>query len=330
MTTRTSPWDDIGIPRQDYNTRLVASSNGIPLYWGRDTEERCLFILELDGDLSDLFVGHRISVQGLEVDLRTTGSSQTLVLTLQRHVDRDIFFVLCNSLIESLKQVSDPSMGLTIALNHIKRWKAFLAGNRKPRVLSEEALQGLFAELTFMRDLRKHRDSLSAMEVVSSWAGVKGAPQDFVLGNTAVEVKSLSRESRNTVSIATEDQLQSSCDSLFLVVYKLSQLAGEDSAMSVNELVKKIEKELADAQAVGELWSRLAAYDYIEMEQYDTYKFVVSDCHSYHVTGDFPKLIRSNIPDGIVKLCYEIKLEAISNFEVELDDFWRGEYGTAS
>ena len=264
------------------------------------------------------------------MDLRTTGSSQTLVLTLQRHVDKDIFFILCNSLIDSMKQVSDPSMGLTIALNHIKRWKAFLAGNRRPQVFSEEALQGLFAELQFLRQVNKCREDLSSLEAVCTWAGVEGAPQDFVVGDTAVEVKSLSKGSRSTVSIATEDQLESSCANLFLIVYRLSQLEGADISMSVNELVREIEKELHDERAADEFWRRLAAYGYIEMEQYNAIKFVVVGCHGYHVTGDFPRLIRPDIPSGIVKLRYEIKLEAMLAFEIELDHFWKGKYGTES
>ena len=88
--------------------------------------------------------------------------------------------------------------------------------------------------------------------------------------------------------------------------------------MSLNAVVRHIEEELNDAVAVEELQRRLAAYGYIEIREYDNPKFVVAARHAYFVEKDFPRLIRSRMPDGIVRTTYEIELEKISAFTCDL------------
>ena len=89
-------------------------------------------------------------------------------------------------------------------------------------------------------------------------------------------------------------------------------------AMSLNALVRLIEAELTDAPAVEELLRRLAAYGYVEIGEYDAPDFVVAARHAYFVEKDFPRLIRSRIPDGIVRATYEIELETISAFKCDM------------
>ena len=90
MTNRLAPWDDIKTPSSDYNVRLIASSKAVPLFWGKDTEGHCLFIVELEGDHGEQFQKSRVSIRGIGVDLRMlTGSGkQGLVLRLEQQVDR--------------------------------------------------------------------------------------------------------------------------------------------------------------------------------------------------------------------------------------------------
>ena len=81
---------------------------------------------------------------------------------------------------------------------------------------------------------QNHLDEKAAME---AWCGPDGAHQDFIFGNTAVEVKSLSGRERSTVRISSEDQLESLCDDLFLVV--ISVFIG---LLKINEEYKFKEK----------------------------------------------------------------------------------------
>lgn len=319
MTNIENPWQRIGVPASDYNVRRVAESGNVPLYWGRDSAGHYLFVVELDGDHAAQFKNDGTSVHGINVDLRAFGSGaqQGLVLTLERQVDNDLFRGLCETMVSSLKSVNDSPTALAVALAHLKRWKAFLAG-KKSRLLSPEEIRGLFGELLFLRTLYlKHMDPVSAMD---AWGGPEGAHQDFIFQNTAVEVKALSGKERSTVRISSEDQLEALCDNLYLLIYRLSDLPDSDQAISLNGLVHKIEAELAEAEALETFFHRLAVYGYVEMVEYDKPQFVVMNRRGYRVDEEFPRLVRSGLPDGVVRLSYELELEKIGAFECDPDE----------
>ncbi len=322
MTSKQSPWDKIKTPGSDYNVRSVAAATSIPLYWGKDAEGRCLFILELDGDHSGQFQKHRISVHGLKIDLRLLGTiqKQGLVISVENLVDTDIFLGLCETLVSSLKDVKDSTTGLSVAVAHLKRWKAFMAGKNK-RLLSAEEVRGLFAELSFLQSL--FPTHLSEKSAIESWCGAEGAHQDFIFANTSVEVKSLSGRERSAVRISSEDQLEGLSDNLYLMIYRLSEIPESDRAISLNELARQIERDITDSDAIEEFPRKLAAYGYVEMRDYDEPKFLISSQRTFRVMDDFPRLIRSGLPDGIVQVGYEIKLEKLEPFECDVSLIWR-------
>ncbi|MGH8548364.1 MAG: PD-(D/E)XK motif protein [Methylococcales bacterium] len=311
---RGTPWDEIRTPSVDYNVRLIAGSGPIPVYWGRDVDGHCLLLVELAGDYSTQFRKDTIRVQGIRLDLRQgEAEQQRFVLTLEKHVDQDLFSALCESLIAALVPITDPAVALSVALAHIKRWKAFLAG-RKTRLLSPEEIRGLFAELLFLRSL--YHSHLAEKSAIEAWCGAEGVHQDFVFGNTAVEIKSLSGKERSTVRISSEDQLEGLSDNLFLMLFRLNDMPDSDRALSLNEAVHRIEIELTDASRLEDFSSKLAAYGYVPIQEYDLPKLQVISTHAYRVTEDFPRLIRGRLPEGVTRVSYEIALEKIAPFEV--------------
>lgn len=317
MTNRIMPWDQIQLPEAEYNVRLIATDSSIPLYWGKDTAGHCLFIIELQGDHTEQFRKGRASVHGISLDLRgfDVNARQGLVLKLEKHIDKDLFLSLCETLVTSLQPLTDSSTALAVTLTYIQRWKMFMSG-RKSRILSAEEVRGLFAELQFLRFLYQGR--LSEKAAVDAWVGPEGSHQDFIFGNTAVEIKSVSGKERSTVRISSEDQLETLCDNLFLMIFRLNAIPESDQAASLNALVRLVEQELNDAVAVEELLRRLAAYGYVDIAEYDTPRFVVASRDAYFVEKDFPRLVRSRIPDGIVRTTYEIELEKIAAFKCDI------------
>ena len=318
MMMNQTPWDEITKPNIDYNVRLVAESDKIPLYWGKDTAGNCIFVLELEGNHVEQYSKEMTLILGIKLDLQGVASqpTQRLILTLESYSNKDLFLGLCETLIASLNPVTDSATALSVTLTHIKRWKAFMASPRA-RLLSRDEQQGLFAELSFL--LYLHNSSLRGQAAVEAWRGPDGSHQDFIWGNMAVEIKSLSGRERSTIWISSEDQLETVLDNLYLVVYKLSDSSTSDHAMSLNELVRYIEVELADPDAILELQKRLATYGYVEMKEYDKPKFLASTPTTYQVTDSFPKLVRSKLPEGVVRIGYGIELEKIREFECSIE-----------
>ena len=309
-----SPWDGIGVPAHlDYTVRQVAGQTAVPCFWGRDRGGACLFIIELAGDHTDQFRSNITSVNGIEADLRGDAGQQRLVLALEEQVDRDLFGGLCNTLVSALGNASDAMSTLAIALAHIRRWKTFLAG-RAAHHLSPQEIRGLFAELVFLQEMLD-RESGGASDAVEAWLGPERSHQDFIFGNTAVEIKSLSGTERSTVRISSEDQLESLNDHLFLRVYRLSDLPEADNARSLNDQVALIQQRLEAPGQVEAFDRKLVQHRYAPLPEYDSPKLVVSDVRTFNVEGDsFPRLMRSGLPEGVTNVSYDIEIETLAPF----------------
>ena len=310
----SSPWADIAVPGEDFNVRQVPGKTAVPCFWGRDTTGACLFIAELQGDHTDQFRKNVVTVHGIDVDLRggETGH-QRLVLTLDKQVDRDLFEGLCLTLASALERAADSASSLAVALAHIRRWKTFLSG--RIQHLSAEQVRGLFAELSFLLELIERQPSSAV--AVDVWFGPEKSHQDFIFGNTAVEIKSLSGTERSTVRISSEDQLESLNDALFLRIYRLSSLSDATGSQSLNEIVTAVQSRLSEAEAVEAFDRKLVAQGYSPLPVYDAPRFVVTDVHSYRVGEGFPRLVRSQLPQGIDKVAYDIRLESISPYKCD-------------
>jgi hypothetical protein len=314
MMPESSPWDDIAVPGTDFNVRQVAGETAVPCFWGRDTTGACLFIVELRGDHTVQYRKNVVSVHGIDVDLREgEAQRQRLVLTLEKQVDRDLFEGLCQTLASALERPTDSASSLAVALAHIRRWKTFLAG--RSQRLSTEDIRGLFAELVFLLELIERQASTTA--AVDAWLGPEKSHQDFIFGNTAVEVKSLSGAERSTVRISSEDQLESLNDALFLRIYRLSSLPDAAGARSLNEIIKAVQTRLAEAEAVEAFDRKLSVHGYAPLPDYDEPRLVVSDARTYRVGDGFPRLIRSQLPNGIEGVTYDVRLETIAPYECD-------------
>ena len=313
MTSRRTPWEQIAEPRTDYNVRRVADTTGIPFYWGKDTAGQCLFIIELEGDHTSQYRRDVTRLNGISVDLRNgeNKSQQRLVLTLERNVDSDLFQGLCETLVTSLATVMDSAVALSVALQHLKRWKVFLAG-KKARILTNEEIRGLFAELYVLRQLYLRR--LTQDEAVDAWCGADDSHQDFIFGNVAIEVKSLSGRERSSVRISSEDQLETLVDNLFLMTVHLMDIPDVETARSLNDMVASIERELVTAEAIEQFSEKIAGCGYAALVDYDRPRFTVGSTKGYTVTDQFPKIIRSRISQGLFHVAYDIQLEAIAPF----------------
>lgn len=317
--TDASPWDDIAVPDAEFNVRQVSIDTPVPCFWGRAVDGSCLFIVELEGNHEDQYRQHRVTVRGIEVDLRSGElNRQRLLLTLDRQVDRDLFEGFCKSLAASLAQTTDSSSALAVALAHIKRWKAFLSG--RPQRLSAEEVRGLFAELAFLLELLDR--NFTPKSAVEAWLGSEGSQHDYELSERAVEIKSLSGAERNSIRISSEDQLESLKERLFLRTYRLSTDTGSPDARTLNRIVREVEDWLSP-NAVNELDRKLAARGYAPLPEYDEHSFAISEIRTYLVAEAFPRIIRSRLDVGIRAVNYEIELEHIATFECDGDDVFR-------
>ncbi len=311
------PWDDIGTPNLDINRKLAAADMQVPASWGIDREGHKLFVLELAGDHWARYHQNVVSVHGIAIDLRTADNgSQLLVLTLESEQNADLFFALCSSLLSELIAAQSSASAVETVLNHLRRWKAFMSG-RNARVLTNEEVRGLFAELWFLLQLVD--TALGPKGAVNAWHGPERVQQDFIFRDQAVEVKSLVAADPRTVRISSENQLDSSQPQLYLLVVYVKEAAAR-AGQSLNQIVSQALARILGTDAAFEFESKLAEFGYVPLQEYDQPTFEVTGTQAYRVQDSFPRITRSALLDGVVRVTYQIELEHLEPFACEYDD----------
>ena len=320
-TTKTeqpeSPWDDIQKPDRHINVRQ-ASTGGTLCFFAKNSDNQNLFIMELRGDYRILFQKKSFKPRGLELDLLqdTTTSKQRLVIKLGDRVNKDLFGTLCTTLVQKVEEAKNDGAALSIALEHLKRWQSFLA--QRHAKLSEEAQRGLFAELTLLDELLRC-SSCEPETLVKGWTGPDGGAQDFMIGETSVEVKSISGSSRMRVRISSEDQLVSETPHLFLRIYRLAQ--ADDStpdASSLNQMVQIITQHLeTNIEARLCFEKKLMDFGYQPLPDYDYPLITLLNTHTFRVSDEFPRLTRQGLPEGVIKVSYDIELEHLDPYKCD-------------
>lgn len=312
--TKKIPWKEIKTPDQDYNVRKIARETKAEMYWGKDVEGHCLLLIRMWGNLATQFHKEKVTARGISTDLRLIDSigTQFFVLRLEREIDIDLFFALCDAMIDAVGPIDDPKVLLNIIFGHLRRWKAFLAG-RILRILSVEEQRGLFCEIRYIQSLLD--GTLSQKESIGAWRGPYRQQQDFIYFDRAVEIKSLYGNTRNAIHISSEDQLETTCPKLFLSVYRLAEQSPSDRALSLNDLVRKVYSSLIDDEAIDMFSEKLAAAGYVELKEYNSPTLIVTGINVYRIEENFPRITRSSLPSAILKVSYDLQLHEISKYQ---------------
>jgi hypothetical protein len=176
--------------------------------------------------------------------------------------------------------------------------------------MSHAELRGLIGELlVFELDvLPKHRPT----DAVMAWNGPFGAPQDFTLPTgQRIEVKAV-RGDATSCQINGLDQLDAASDPLTLTVVRLDQTGTHaEGAVTATGLIERLrERLIEDPAALNEFESRLAAAGWHDHPDHRNFAVLVVGVEHHAVDGDFPRLIRGLVPQGVLEARYDVTLPA--------------------
>lgn len=204
---------------------------------------------------------------------------------------------------------------LKAMLRRVRMWQAFMGKGARP--LGPEAEVGLAGEISFLSALL---DAGVDLEIaLEAWVGPDDAPQDFVLGEGAVEVKATVACAGFPAKIGSLEQLDDSILSpIFLVGIRFSV---DETGTTLPERIAELEERLApDPAAVSAFRERTFAAGYVapHADKY-TRRFLEKEAHVHTVAGEFPRLLRNNVPEGVSKALYEIDLSRASAHRTDLN-----------
>lgn len=251
------------------------------------------------------------------VDLESPGQLR-LALTRQAAGSVELFAAMVCDVVGAIDDAAASSVAevklLRVFIQRVVAWQRFMSRGSSP--LGPEAELGLVGELVFLEHLL--RAGISTETVLESWVGPDDAPQDFVLGDGAIEVKATLSTAGFPVKIGSLEQLDDSTVSpLFLGAIRFVR---ESGGRTLPEVISSVEHLLAnDPTAVVLVRQKLLTAGYIASHAAAyTRTFEVKEVRTYRVTSDFPRLTAGAVPEGISRAIYEIDLERIKGFFSDL------------
>ena len=309
-------------------------------------EDKGLSYVRIDGEcIPDLCLAvnsfnHRCLMLRLPTDYITTFSGEDkeniktsfskkgnyILLELLDSYYNSLFNDLIISLYFKIKNISNSSESTNMFISTINKWASFLE-NSKSSKLSKDIIKGLFGELIVLKVYLSKTNTDDVNDILESWTGPYDANTDFVFENLNVEVKSKNTNS-SVVKISSEFQLDDEAGkSLNLAIVSLDSDHKSKGTIrllhnEIRDLILELNGDLsilADALAQKNLFPS-------NLKDYDNYTFQpvcleVYDCDAVNEEKRFPRIKKSELPEELKKVRYDMNLSSLNEFIIEKTDF---------
>jgi hypothetical protein len=219
-----------------------------------------------------------------------------------------VFAGLCRDIITTTRSGVTDEVAPSVILSRVDRWRKLLEGELHG--MSNSELRGLIGELIVLE-----LDVLPALrptDAIMAWSGPFGAAQDFTLSTgQRIEVKAVHGDA-TSCQINGLDQLDAATDPLTLTIVRLDQTGTDaEGAVTATILIERLRARLIeDPAAANEFESRLAAAGWHDHPDHQAFAVLVVGVERYVVDGDFPRLTRGLVPQGVLEVKYDIALPA--------------------
>lgn len=220
----------------------------------------------------------------------------------------DLFSFMVEDLIITLINNSESKDGVLFELfiKRIRAWQDFMQRGDSV-ILSREAETGLSGELEVLDSILKAGFPPSL--AMDFWKGPVKGVQDFIFDQGAIEVKSTLSPTGFSAYIDSIEQLDDSfVKPLFLACVRFEI---SDLGISLPEKISCLRDVIANTpSALNTFNLLLISAGYFDATQ-DKYvrKFICSEEKYFPITGDFPRIIRSDVPKFIKNVRYEVDID---------------------
>lgn len=244
----------------------------------------------------------------------TLVNSKMLLIQLLAPAQRDNFSCLCESLINTVKNMESEEKMIKSVITQLDKWRN-LFDKAGTEGLSLSQQQGLYGELTFLRKLIAKK-VFPASEALDYWVGVDAAQRDFMGDSWAVEVKTTATSNPQEVTINSERQLD---ESLFenLYLYHCSVEITRKNGETLPDKIYKLRRDLEnDPEALSKFNEHLITAGYFDEDEalYAFRAYKVRGETLFRIEGDFPRIKESDLRIGVGNLTYSIVLSACTSY----------------
>jgi hypothetical protein len=252
--------------------------------------------------------------KGVEIFLLELESSSELNIYLIDISLKDIFSLFIQNIVEDILESTTENEALTKTLNIISKWKK-LFDKISFNGLTIEQQKGLTGELLFINFLLDSQKTAS--KILHAWSGPDFEDKDFVFGATGLEIK-LTSSKNPTLKITSERQLDiQNLDILFLVLYTVNDV--KENGFTLTSLIDQTRQRIGDNLHNLKLFNdKLISLGILDddLHNYDK-MYSLKNIFYFHVTSEFPKIVKSQVPWGIYNTSYSIELSAVEKFIID-------------
>ncbi|WP_188961765.1 PD-(D/E)XK motif protein [Deinococcus aquiradiocola] len=244
--------------------------------------------------------------EGLKVTLLADGGQPGQHLLRIAPADegyRDLYIHLADDLHDHLEQVTQPQEAAKVLLSRLRLWAGFLRRGGRP--LDARTIRGLFAELMALEQLLIPAIGWEA--ALNAWSGPSGTAQDVITDRLAMDVKA-SRQDDAIVTISSIEQLDPPGSR---TVRLLEGVVSEGHGETLATLVSRLNTSAGAAGCAPMFLARLRQMQITPygLQDTDGQPMTLNQWRVHRVDDPgFPRLMRSDVPAGLVSASYRIDL----------------------
>lgn len=224
---------------------------------------------------------------------------------------QDIFQWVASDILDKLLEHDNENEAAAIVEKRIEHWKKFIQASG-PDGLSRNDQIGLFGELLILSSHLNFDSNKNS--ILDSWLGPDASNHDFVLGSTAIEVKTTAGNEPTRVQISNEYQLDSSgFQNLFLCHIRLDEKL--DSGTSLPVLIDEILDSLPEMLRIT-FRDSLTGLGYLDKQRglYERRGYFERSRTFYTVSEGFPRITRDTLATGVNQVSYQIDLSGAAGY----------------
>ncbi len=307
-----NPWNPILKPSQDISARRIDHTHPLDIFWARDYRGRYLFVYEfvIEDNISNIKLPSLIGIQSFYSLAKDEMTKNSLVLLLNEQSNWEIFYALCNDLVQATREAKNVTFAVQIILRRLARWQEFLK-NKRNEILSEEEIKGLIGELLFIKNHLMPK--FGVVQAILFWQGPEGLSQDFNIDQSAIEVKCQSGGTRPYIRISSANQLCSQLPEMYLFIVTLGKTApNTPDLINLPSLISYIREALQSISLdqVERFNDLLYQAGYLDSDRYLEFNYILIDESMFQITEGFPRICPDALHAGITHLSYDISLSA--------------------
>ncbi len=310
-------WNELSVPTDDkLITRRIYELSSYDIFIAKDKDRKNILMIMVKQNYLNQLNKYRININSIKIDIyqKSEGDYYLTVKLLDDSL-LEVFDNILKVILSKSVTKNEEKLMVQSFLQQLKRWQKFMSSNRGA-LLTEEQIRGLMAELTLLLELIT-KEPLLREEVIEAWYGPDRLQHDFIFNDVAIEVKSISNLDKKAVAISSEHQLETNLNRLYLRVYSVLKANPFVDTTNLNTLINNIYTKL-DLNEKSFFDKKLIDCGYVPNEKYEDFNYRIDLINNYLVTSKFPKICSSNLEHGVINVKYDIDLNKVEKFSVDL------------